>query len=98
MKRVINYIKRNKIKSALVVALLFAYYFCLPQHLFKDPTATVIESNNGELLGALIADDGQWRFPATDSIPEKFKTCIVLLRMNTFINILALILFLFLKL
>jgi penicillin-binding protein 1C len=29
------------------------------------------------LLGAKIADDKQWRFPLMDSVPEKFKTCIV---------------------
>ncbi len=29
------------------------------------------------MLGAQIAKDGQWRFPHNDSIPEKFKTCIV---------------------
>lgn len=57
--------------------LLVAYYFCLPKVLFKDPTATVITSSSDELLGALIAEDGQWRFPASDSIPEKFKTCIL---------------------
>ena len=75
--KLINYIKRNKIKSAIVAILLVAYYFCLPKQLFKDPTATVITSNSNELLGALIADDGQWRFPASDSIPDKFKTCIL---------------------
>ena len=74
---VINYIKRNKIKSALIAILLIVYYFCLPQQLFKDPTATVITSSNNELLGALIADDGQWRFPESDSIPGKFKICIL---------------------
>jgi penicillin-binding protein 1C len=37
----------------------------------------VIESKDGELLAAKIADDGQWRFPEPDSIPYKFKTCIV---------------------
>ncbi|MCT4628859.1 penicillin-binding protein 1C, partial [Winogradskyella sp.] len=73
----INYIKRNKIKSLVIVVLLVLYYLCLPQQLFKDPTATVITSNNNELLGALIANDGQWRFPESDSIPHKFKTCIL---------------------
>lgn len=77
MKRVYNYIKRNKIKSAIVVILLIAYYFCLPKQLFTDPTATVIESRDGKLLGALIAEDGQWRFPHNDSIPDKFKTCLL---------------------
>jgi len=57
---------------------LIAYYFCLPKQLFKDPTATVIESNDGQLLGAFIAKDGQWRFPHNDTIPEKFKQCLLL--------------------
>nr|WP_262920457.1 penicillin-binding protein 1C [Hanstruepera flava] len=57
--------------------MLIAYYFCLPKQLFKDPTATVITSSNNELLGAQIATDGQWRFPQNDSIPEKFKACIL---------------------
>ena len=60
-----------------MAVLLMAYAFCLPKHLFKDPTATVITSSNNTLLGAQIAKDGQWRFPHNDSIPEKFKTCII---------------------
>jgi len=76
--KIINYIKRHKIKSAILAVLLVVYYFSLPKDLFKDPTATVITSNNNELLGAIIADDGQWRFPETDSVPEKFKTCLLL--------------------
>jgi penicillin-binding protein 1C len=77
LKRLLSYIKNNKIKSAVLFVLLIAYYFCLPKQLFKDPTATVITSKNDELLGAQIAKDGQWRFPHNDSIPEKFKTCII---------------------
>ena len=49
----------------------------MPKQLFKDPTATIITSKNDKLLGAQIAKDGQWRFPHNDSIPEKFKTCII---------------------
>ncbi|WP_339917850.1 penicillin-binding protein 1C [Yeosuana marina] len=77
MKRIIAYIKRHKIKSAIIAVLLITYYFCLPNQLFKDPTATVITSSKNKLLGAQIADDGQWRFPQNDSIPEKFRTCII---------------------
>jgi len=54
-----------------------AYYFCLPKDLFKDPTATIITSRSDKLLGALIAEDGQWRFPESDSVPDKFKICIL---------------------
>lgn len=53
------------------------YYFSLPKVLFKAPTSTVIVANSGELLGARIASDGQWRFPKSDRVPSKFKTCIL---------------------
>ena len=76
-KRISNYIKNNKKKSILGLILLVIYYFSLPRTLFVEPYSTVIESNDGELLGAKIARDGQWRFPANDSIPDKFKKCIV---------------------
>jgi len=60
----------------LLIALLF-YVFCLPEKLFNKPTATVIESTEGNLLGAQIASDGQWRFPKSDSVPTKFNHCII---------------------
>lgn len=78
MYRLIRLFKQHRMKSIIVFILLVAYYFCLPKELFKDPTATVITSENDQLLGALIADDGQWRFPETTQVPEKFKTCILL--------------------
>lgn len=77
MQRTINWIKKNRIKSSIVFLLLVLYYFSLPRTLFKEPYSTVIESKEGELLGAKIASDGQWRFPAQDSVPNKFKKCIV---------------------
>lgn len=40
---------------------------------FRVPLSTVVEANDGSLLGARIADDGQWRFPANPQIPEKFE-------------------------
>ena len=71
------FIKKHKIKLIIAVILLTAYYFSLPKQLFNKPTSTVIESAEGELLGAKIADDGQWRFPQNDNVSEKFKQCIV---------------------
>ncbi|QCX02425.1 penicillin-binding protein 1C [Aggregatimonas sangjinii] len=61
----------------LLAILVIAYYFCLPKTLFDTPTATVLESQEGNLLGALIADDGQWRFPVMDSVPQKFEQCLL---------------------
>ncbi|GAA4850778.1 penicillin-binding protein 1C [Algivirga pacifica] len=39
---------------------------------------TTLESAEGDLLGAVIAEDQQWRFPASDSIPQKFETALLL--------------------
>ena len=77
VNRIFSYIKKHRVKSILIVSLLIAYYFCLPKQLFNDPTSTVIETEDGQLLGAQIAEDGQWRFPKSDSIPEKFRQCII---------------------
>ncbi|MDG3583197.1 penicillin-binding protein 1C [Galbibacter pacificus] len=68
---------KHRIKSIAVIVLLVCYYFCLPKVLFTDSTSTVIESEDGQLLGARIADDEQWRFPISDTLPEKFKQCII---------------------
>ncbi|WP_298417593.1 penicillin-binding protein 1C [uncultured Kordia sp.] len=84
--RIIQKIKQHKIKTIILVVLLISYYFCLPKTLFKAPTSTVIESREGILLGAKIADDGQWRFPQLDSVPEKFNICIVQFEDEYFYN------------
>ncbi|MCA0349256.1 MAG: penicillin-binding protein 1C [Bacteroidetes bacterium] len=72
-----SFFKNNLKKSIILIVLLSVYYFSLPKILFEEPYSTVIESSEGELLAAKIARDGQWRFPAKDSIPDKFIKCIV---------------------
>ncbi|OMP77650.1 penicillin-binding protein 1C [[Flexibacter] sp. ATCC 35208] len=69
----------RKRKWWLIVAsiLLITYIFCLPSRLFTAPTSFVIEDNNGRLLSATIATDGQWRFPVDKPVPEKFARCII---------------------
>ena len=65
---------------ALGLFLIFSglFWFSLPRPLFNDPYSTVLLDRNGELLGARIADDGQWRFPPVDSLPEKYKKAAIL--------------------
>ncbi len=48
----------------------------VPRRLFPDSYCTLLYSSEGNLLGARIAPDGQWRFPETDSLPEKFVACL----------------------
>ena len=77
LQRLKGLIQRLPKKLLILILLLIAYYFCLPKQLFRTPHATVVESRSGKLLGALIAEDGQWRFPVVDSVPYKFETCIL---------------------
>lgn len=77
MKKINIYFKRHKFKAIFLIILSVTYYLCLPNKLFKNPTSTVVTANNDDLLGAIIANDGQWRFPELDTVPEKFKHCIL---------------------
>lgn len=77
MNKAISFLKTHPKKITLLAILIVFYYFCLPKQLFNSPTATVVESNQGGLLGAMIADDGQWRFPVIDSVPHKFQQCLL---------------------
>jgi len=57
--------------------VLIAPVLLSPLPRFSAPLSTVVEANDGSLLGARIADDGQWRFPPFDLVPEKFEKSIL---------------------
>ena len=70
--------KRRNLILAAVALLLLGYLFCLPRNLFKNVSySTVVEGADGELLGARIAADGQWRFPPCDTVPARFATALI---------------------
>ena len=72
-----NLSKKKRAVIVITALLLIAYIFCLPRTLFDVPYATVVNDRNGELLGARIAEDEQWRFPSCDTVPEKFEKCLI---------------------
>lgn len=59
------------------VAAWCVMYGIVPRQLFPAPCSTLLYSAEGELLGARIAPDGQWRFPAADNLPNKFVDCLL---------------------
>lgn len=61
---------------AMLVAVFIGPFVSLPKTLFTYPYSAVVNDSDGGLLGAKIANDGQWRFPPVDSVPDKFRTCI----------------------
>ncbi len=56
---------------------LLAYGWALPDPLFDEPLSFVLEDRKGRLLGAKIAPDGQWRFPAPDSLPAAYVQALI---------------------
>ncbi len=49
----------------------------LPDPLFDAPLSSVLEARDGTLLGARIARDGQWRFPARKDMPAKYAAAVI---------------------
>lgn len=76
-----KYIRQHKVKGILLLTfavLAAVYWFSLPRNLFEGtPYSTVVTDRNGELLGARIAEDGQWRFPPSDTVPYRFAESII---------------------
>jgi penicillin-binding protein 1C len=62
--------------AALALFLLAVLLAPMPR--FSKPCSTVVLASDGQLLGARIAADGQWRFPHNDTVSEKFQICLIL--------------------
>lgn len=62
---------------AAAATLAVLWLFCLPRPLFDAPVSVVLEDEQGDLLGARIAVDGQWRFPMPETTPDKYNACVV---------------------
>lgn len=78
-------LRRRHIIVAVAGFLLLLWLFCLPTNLFEStPYSTVVTASNGELLGARVAADEQWRFPPCDTLPEKFVKALVEFEDRTF--------------
>lgn len=69
--------KYKLVFGLLAIILCVWYYLCLPDCLFTDSYSTVVNDRSGMLLGAKIAKDGQWRFPASSSVPNQFASAVI---------------------
>jgi penicillin-binding protein 1C len=76
IEKIKHWISQNRIKTGVLSALLLVWLFCLPRPLFRVPYSSTIEDQYGQLLSARIASDGQWRMYPSDSLPDKYITCL----------------------
>ncbi len=71
-----GYAKAAAAMAAGVLLWCAAAWAVLPRQIFPEGYSTLLFSREGRLMGARIAPDEQWRFPAPDSLPGKFVTCV----------------------
>lgn len=67
-------LKRTVSGILLLLFIVLAGYMVtpLPDTLYNHDYSRVITDQNDVLLGALIANDDQWRFPVTEALPAKY--------------------------
>ena len=77
--------RRSWFMAAAAWGILLLWLLCLPRDLFDGVSySTVVTDRQGILLGARVADDGQWRFPPCDTLPEKFVKALIEFEDRTF--------------
>jgi penicillin-binding protein 1C len=68
----------KKLKILLIITgVIIIPVLVSPLPGFNTPLSTVVEAGDGTLLGARIADDGQWRFPSSGKVPYKFMNALL---------------------
>lgn len=45
--------------------------------LFRSPSSSILLDTQGRLMNAAVAADGQWRFPAGPSVPDRYARCLI---------------------
>jgi penicillin-binding protein 1C len=70
-----------------MVIPFLVWWFCLPDPLFDASYSTVLLDRNGQLMGARLAKDGQWRFPGDELVvPETFEKSIIAFEDKRFLS------------
>lgn len=78
--------KKKWIALIFFSGLLVWFLVCLPNPLFKDSYSVILNDNEGNLLSAKIAKDGQWRFPESHQLNSKFVYSILTFEDEYFFN------------
>lgn len=71
-KRVKQLTLPDYIGLAWGVLFYVGLWLWLPQQLIDKPLSFVITDAKGQLLGAKVSSDGQWRFPQVNQLSEKY--------------------------
>jgi penicillin-binding protein 1C len=86
--------EKNNLSAKRIIIIAVCLFFCVlchycfyfPSELFDAPYSTVLLDCDGNLLGATIAKDGQWRFPSNSILPDKMVQSIICFEDKRFYN------------
>jgi penicillin-binding protein 1C len=70
--------RRRRIGLAAMAAAALLGFLAVPVVTIDRPLSTALVDRDGRLLGAVTADDGQWRFGVPDAVPAKFRCALLL--------------------
>lgn len=76
VKRILRY-RLLRLVLVVLLALFVVLVVIYPRNLFNDPLSSILKDSQGHLLGARVATDGQWRFPAPELVPEKYLKAVI---------------------
>ena len=62
---------------AALATFLFSAWLSIGGLLENQSFATVVYDSNEHLLAARLSQDGQWRFPAAENIPDQYIQCLI---------------------
>lgn len=60
-----------------LILICYLTFAPLPSSLHQTPYASMLLARNGELLGASIASDQQWRFAPVKKLPDKYQQALL---------------------
>jgi penicillin-binding protein 1C len=69
--------RRRAAAIAGIAVAALAFWQLAPTPLFDVPQSAVLVARDGELLGARIAGDGQWRFPPLERVPPRYRAAVL---------------------
>jgi len=69
--------KKKLIFFCLILTPFLLFWFCLPDPLFRTVYSTTVYDRNGQLLGARVSKNGEWQFPPTNELSNKYVTCLI---------------------